>query len=195
MLPHRQHDRGDATGQRELGQVRLDPRLQHPLVVHMKRMPVELGDHRRGGTLENRLQHRLALPVQTSGLTNHRSRPLPVLALHPVRRRPRHDGQPAVAPELSSGPKPVWGDHDGHHLCRPKRSHPRRGRQRLHDGMCLRFLEQPSLGLLAKRNQLVELPTKPLRGRTVPRRRQLLQPLPSALLLVNPSVGQNPPTA
>lgn len=77
VLPHRQHHRSDATGQGELGQIRLDAGLEPTVVVRVKRMADELGDNGGSGTLEDRFEHRLTLARETARLLNICTHPLP----------------------------------------------------------------------------------------------------------------------
>ena len=109
VLPHRQHDRGDATGQRELGQVRLDARL-----------PASAGSPRAADAsgscvitvvaapLKTAFSTRLSLAGQPSGLPHLRSRPLPVLVLAPSpttiasRSTARSSSRTAVASETAA---------------------------------------------------------------------------------------------
>ena len=64
-LPHGQHDRRDPARDRELGQVRLRPVREQPLVVLPQWLPRRVLDHRRGRALEDPLQPTVVLRTRT----------------------------------------------------------------------------------------------------------------------------------
>jgi hypothetical protein len=78
-----------------------------------------------------------------------------------------HDAEPAVAPELARRAEAVGRGHDRHELRRADRPQARRGLELADDGVGLGLLEQPLLGLVAERDELVELLAEPLGQRPV----------------------------
>src|SRR5262245_23651545 len=62
---------------------------------------------------EDALEQRLTVAIEATRLRCRFGYPTAVVA-HPIRRRARHDGQAAVAPELSRRAKACGRQHDGH---------------------------------------------------------------------------------
>src|SRR5262249_7003887 len=94
-------------------------RSRAPIVVGAQRVVRVLRDHRRRRALEDGLELTVLRHRQSPGLGHRGALPRARSVADPVGRRPHHDPQPAVRPELALGPEPLGRDHNGQKLRHP----------------------------------------------------------------------------
>src|SRR6185295_11627005 len=107
----------------------------------------------------------MPIVVEATSLLGLAAPPLARAFGDPIRRGARHNGEPAVAPELTCRSKAVRRHHDGDDVRRTHNAYARRGREPTHDRDSAALLLQAPLGLGCALDQRVELLTKQSRSR------------------------------